>query len=129
VAFNVTTFWGLVEASGTEAVADQVIWRPDAVGSILFLVSSAIALSPDVRRHRHGHARDRSWAISALNMVGSISFGISAVGAYVVPSSNDLLNSTWSNGGTFLGAICFLIGALLVLPRKAEAALASAEPA
>jgi divalent metal cation (Fe/Co/Zn/Cd) transporter len=129
VAFNVTTFWGLVEASGTEAVADQVIWRPDAVGSILFLVSSAIALSPDVRRHRHGHARDRSWAISALNMVGSIFFGISAVGAYVVPSSNELLNSMWANGGTFLGAICFLVGALLVLPRKTETALVSPEPA
>ena len=118
LAFNVTTFWGLVEASGTQSVSNQVIWRPDAVGSILFLVSSAIAFMPDVRRHRHGHARDRSWAISALNMLGSIFFGISAIGAYVVPSTNELLNSEWSNGGTFLGAICFLIGAVLVLPRK-----------
>jgi len=117
VAFNVTTFWGVVEASGTESVSNQVIWRPDAVGSVLFLVSSAIALMPDVRRHRHGHARDRSWTISALNMIGSIFFGLSAVGAYVVPSTNELLNSAWSNGGTFLGAICFLAGAVLVLPR------------
>jgi divalent metal cation (Fe/Co/Zn/Cd) transporter len=119
----------LVEASGTQSVANQVIWRPDAVGSILFLVSSAIALMPDVRRHRHGHARDRSWAISSLNMLGSIFFGISAVGAYVVPSTSELLNSAWSNGGTFLGAICFLIGSLLLLPRKAEVTAASAEPA
>ncbi|MFL6179478.1 MAG: hypothetical protein ACJ74E_06485 [Actinomycetes bacterium] len=118
LAFNVTTFWGLVEASGTQSVTNQVIWRPDAVGSILFLVSSAIALMPDVRRHRHGHARDRSWAISAVNMLGSIFFGISAIGAYVVPATDQLLNSEWSNGGTFLGAICFLIGAVLVLPRK-----------
>ena len=125
LAFNVTTFWGLVEAVGTQSVANQVIWRPDAVGSILFLVSSAIALMPDVRRHRHGHARDRSWAISAVNMLGSIFFGISAVGAYVVPSTNDLLNSAWSNGGTFLGAVCFLIGALLVLPRQSEKAVVS----
>ena len=121
LAFNVTTFWGVVEASGTEAVANQVIWRPDAVGSILFLVSSAIALSPEVRRHRHGHARDRSWTISTLNMVGSIFFGISAVGAYVVPSTDELLNAAWSNGGTFLGALCFLVGAWLVIPRGREA--------
>jgi hypothetical protein len=120
LAFNVTTFWGLVEASGTQSVSNQVIWRPDAVGSILFLVPSALALLPDVRRHRHGHARDRSWAISAVNMLGSIFFGLSAIGAYVVPDTNELLNSRWSNGGTLLGAVCFLIGALLVLPRSRD---------
>ena len=118
LAFNVTTFWGAVEASGSQPVANQVIWRPDAVGSVLFLVSSAIALMPDVRRHRHGHARDRSWSISAINMLGSILFGISAIGAYVIPDTDDLLNTAWSNGGTLFGAICFLIGALLVLPGK-----------
>ena len=116
--FNVTTFAALLEVSGKEAVSNQVIWRPDAIGSILFLVSSAIALMPDVRRHRHGHTRDRSWAISALNMVGSIFFGISAVGAYVVPATDELLNAQWSNGGTFLGALCFLVGAWLVIPRR-----------
>ena len=120
LAFNVTTFWGVVEAIGTQSVANQVIWRPDAVGSVLFLVSSAIALMPEVRRHRHGHARDRSWAISALNMLGSIFFGFSAIGAWVDPSTNELVSSAWSNGGTFLGAVCFLLGALLVLPRASD---------
>ena len=118
--FNVTTLAGLLAVAGDAAVSNQVIWRPDAVGSILFLVSSAIALAPDVRRHRHGHVRDRSWAISALNMVGSVFFGISAVGAYVVPSTEELLNSGWSNGGTFLGAVCFLVGAWLVVPRSRD---------
>lgn len=115
--FNVTTLAALIEVSGRQSVENQVIWRPDAVGSVLFLVSSAIALAPDVRRHRHGHARNRSWAISALNMVGSIFFGLSAIGAYVVPATDELLNATWSNGGTFLGAVCFLAGAWLVIPR------------
>jgi hypothetical protein len=117
IFFNVTTLAALVEVSGTSAVSNQVIWRPDAIGSILFLVSSAIALMPDVRRHRHGYARNRSWTISALNMLGSIFFGISAVGAYVVPDTDELLNAQWSNGGTFLGALCFLVGAWLVIPR------------
>ena len=118
LAFNVTTFWGAVEAAGNQYVANEVVWRPDAVGSVLFLVSSAIALMPDVRRHRHGHARDRSWTISAVNMLGSIFFGLSAIGAYIAPGSTELWNAAWSNGGTFLGAICFLVGALLVLPGK-----------
>lgn len=126
LAFNVTTFWGAVAASGEQAVANQVIWRPDAVGSVLFLVSSAIALMPDVRRHRHGHARDRSWTISALNMLGSVFFGLSAVGAYIAPDSNELLNARWSNGGTLLGAVCFLVGAWLLIPRRrADASAAS----
>jgi hypothetical protein len=37
-----------------------------------------------------------------------------------VPDTNELLNSRWSNGGTLLGAVCFLIGALLVLPRSRD---------
>jgi hypothetical protein len=123
IFFNVTTLAALVDLSGRQAVENQVIWRPDAVGSILFLVSSAIALMPDVRRHRHGHARDRSWTISTFNMVGSIFFGLSAVGAYVVPSTNELLNARWSNGGTLLGALCFLVGAWLVIPRRGVAKL------
>ncbi len=113
-----TTLAAWIDVAGVRAVSNQVIWRPDAVGSVLFLVSSGIALMPDVRRHRHGHARDRSWSISSLNMVGSIFFGISAVGAYVVPASDALLNARWANGGTLLGAVCFLVGAALVIPRR-----------
>ena len=118
--FIVTTMAALIDFVGVKAVSNQVIWRPDAVGSALFLVSSAIALMPDVRRHRHGHARDRSWSISALNMVGSVFFGVSAVGAYVVPASNEELNAVWANGGTLLGAVCFLVGAWLLIPRRSD---------
>ncbi len=117
--FIVTTLAAWIDIAGVQSVSNQVIWRPDAVGSVLFLVSSGIALMPDVRRHRHGHARDRSWTISSLNMVGSIFFGFSAVGAYVVPASEALLNARWANGGTLLGAVCFLAGAWLVVPRRA----------
>ena len=118
VFFNVTTVAAWIDVAGLDAVSNQVIWRPDALGSILFLVSSGIALMPDVRRHRHGHARNRSWTISSLNMVGSIFFGVSAIGAYIVPASNELLNASWANSGTFLGALCFLVGAWLVIPRR-----------
>ena len=114
--FNVTTLAALIQVAGTKPVSDQVVWRPDAVGSVLFLVSSAVALTPESRKARHEHVRGRSWAIAALNMVGSVFFGISAVGAYVVPDTNEVLNSAWANGGTFLGAVCFLVGAWLVIP-------------
>jgi hypothetical protein len=116
--FNVTTLRAALDAAGTGSATAQLVWRPDAIGSVLFLVSSGIALAPEVRRRRHGHARDRSWAIASLSMLGSVFFGLSAIGAYVSPTTGDLLSVRWSNGGTLLGALCFLTGALLLLPRR-----------
>jgi hypothetical protein len=117
--FNVSTFRSAADAAGQDTSYD-LIWRPDLAGSILFLVSSAMAFAPEVRRRRHGHVRDRSWSIGALNFVGSVFFGLSAVGAYLVPSTNELLNVSWSNGGTLLGALCFLLGAALLIPRRTD---------
>ena len=122
VAFNVTTVRAALDASGARTISAAVVWRPDAVGSVLFLVSSGIAMAPEVRWHRHAHARDRSWAIATLNLAGSVLFGASAIGAWTVPSSDALLSEWWSNVGTVGGAICFLAGAVLLLPRRARGA-------
>jgi hypothetical protein len=117
LAFNLSTFRAAVDAAG-ETGPYSLIWRPDVVGSILFLVSSWMAFSPEVRWRRHPHARDRSWTIGALNFIGSVFFGLSAIGAYLIPADNTLLNAQWSNGGTLLGALCFLAGAILLVPRR-----------
>jgi hypothetical protein len=117
--FNVTTFLALIDAVGTGDASAQAVWKPDAYGSVAFLVSSGLAFAPEVRRRRHSHVRDRSWAIGALNLVGSVFFGLSAVGAYTLTSTGELLSSWWSNVGTFAGALCFLVGALLLVPREA----------
>jgi hypothetical protein len=115
--FNVTTFRALADAAGTADAGALAVWKPDAYGSVAFLVSSGLAFAPEVRRRRHGHVRDRSWAIGALNLVGSVFFGLSAVGAYTLTATDELLSSWWSNAGTLLGALCFLVGAWLLLPR------------
>ena len=120
LAFNVTTLRGALVAAGSNDASAELVWRPDAIGSVLFLVSSAVAFLPEVRKRRHDHVRDRSWTIAALNLLGSVFFGLSAVGAYTIPASNELLNARWSNGGTFLGAVCFLVGAALLLPRRSR---------
>jgi hypothetical protein len=49
-------------------------------------------------------------------MLGSIAFGISAVYALVLPGTADLLDARAVNAWTLLGAICFLIGAYLLVP-------------
>lgn len=118
VAFNVTTLRSAFDAAGAGDATTAQVWNPDAVGSVMFLVSSGLAFAPEVRWRRHRHARDRSWAIAALNLVGSIFFGASAVGAYTLTSTDQLVSLEWANVGTFLGAVCFLAGAALLLPRQ-----------
>ena len=51
-----------------------------------------------------------------LNLVGSVFFGVSAIGACVNPDTGDVTNLRWDNGGTFAGALCFLIAAAMLVP-------------
>ncbi len=108
--FNVTTFTAMNDALSTKQ-EDLRVWAPDALGSICFLVASALALYPVWGR------RDTPWRIAALNMLGSVFFGISAVASWVVPDTGELLNTQATNTFTFLGAVCFLAGAWLLRPR------------
>ena len=117
--FNVTTFAAFAACLGAENAGEHV-WRPDAVGSILFLVSSLLA----VRATRHaGRLWDpdvRSWWNTWLNAVGSVAFGISAIAAWVDPSTGQAVSTEWTNLGTFIGAICFMVAALLVKPSRQD---------
>ena len=114
--FNVTTLRAALEAASRASYDAHQVWAPDAFGSVLFLVSSAIALAPEVHRRRLWRIRDRAWVIAAVNMLGSILFGVSAVAAWTVPSTGDIVSLWWANAGTFFGALCFLVGAVLMLP-------------
>ena len=53
-------------------------------------------------------------------MLGSVFFAVSAVGAYTLPTTTDLVSVFWANLGTLLGAACFLAAAVLSLPRAAH---------
>jgi hypothetical protein len=69
--------------------------------------------------------RDLSWSVAVLNLVGSVAFAISAIGAYVVPSTGELRSLELDNLGTFVGSLCFLAGAVLLIPDQAESQVAS----
>ena len=60
--------------------------------------------------------RDVSWWIVNINMLGSVAFGVSAIYAVVLPGTAELLDVWAVNAWTLLGAICFLIGAYLLVP-------------
>jgi hypothetical protein len=113
--FNINTFDALLP--GLDWLQeDLLIWTPDALGSICFLVASALALLEYGGGRISWQPRDVSWWIVNINMLGSIAFGISAVYALVLPGTADLLDARAVNAWTLLGAICFLIGAYLLVP-------------
>jgi hypothetical protein len=124
LCFNVSTGFAMVQQFNAEQV-HRFVWSPDLYGSIAFLVASWLAFK-EVRDNWHGKPdRGSEWWVTVLNLVGSIAFGISAIGAYAIPQTGELLNEAASNAGTFVGALCFFAGAYLLWP-EAEAALAEA---
>ena len=117
--FNVSC--GVAMAANLSAQAThQHVWRPDAIGSVCFLVSSVLSWYEVC----HGWAAWRpaswSWWITLVNLIGSIAFGISAVAGYVNPVTGQVHNAGRADTQTLIGAICFLIGAILLLPERTE---------
>lgn len=114
--FNASTFAALVQA----ADVNRYVWRPDALGSVCFLVASELAFAEVGHRWMSWRPGLRGWWIAALNLGGSVAFGVSAIAAYVVPDSGEPRNVQLVNLGTFLGAVGFLVGALLLLPERTD---------
>jgi hypothetical protein len=102
--FNVTTFQAM-HTELTDPDYDRLVWRPDAFGSVCFLVSGVIA-------YRAG--RGQGWQ-PAVNLLGCVFFGVSAVAGYVVPSRGSMIDLAAANWNTALGAACFLACALATL--------------
>ncbi|MET8149493.1 hypothetical protein ACIBSW_38550 [Actinoplanes sp. NPDC049668] len=112
--FNMSTLAALVQNASVQE-QDRRVWRPDAVGSMLFLVSSVFGILV-VASLRAGRPRSLPWAVAWLNMVGSVFFMASALASYVLPSTGDALAERLAVAGTLLGALCFLAGAVLMFP-------------
>ncbi len=112
--FNVTTYRAMhVALTSTEY--NKLVWRPDALGSICFLVSGVIAYRA---APRHGWLPAREgpgWWEASVNLLGCILFGISAVAGHVVPQTGSIRNLAAANVNTSLGAACFLACAVATL--------------
>ena len=124
VFFNVSTFAALKH--GLDArTTDIRVWTPDAAGSACFLVASALAYAEVCGRWVCWSVRSLPWSITVINLLGSVLFGLAAIGALVEPSTQQPVAARLDNAGTALGAICFFVGALLLLPEARRAARAA----
>ena len=81
--------------------------------------TSPTSRSPATRSGRASATLE--WKIAAVNLVGCIAFGISAIASFWVPDSGGVLALAASNWFTALGGLCFLVGAVLLLPESAAA--------
>ena len=124
IFFNISTFAALLH-NLTVKQQDRRVWRPDFYGSTLFLVASLFAI---LALGRLLSFRSFPWWIAWLNMIGSILFMASAVASFVLPSSGELINNPISVGGTLLGAVCFLLGAILMFPAWRRSVRAATRP-
>lgn len=113
--FNISTTDALV-TSLNSATRLGSGWRPDFFGSVAFLVASVCAVIATTERDALWDPNARLWRCTWLNMLGSVFFGISAFGAFVIPETGDLVSLLWANLGTFLGAVCFFTAAVLSRP-------------
>jgi|SRR5450755_136938 hypothetical protein len=112
--FNVTTYMALDTALSSSDY-NRLVWRPDAFGSVCFLVSGVIAYRASARRGWLPKRGGPGWWEPSINLLGCVFFGISAVAGYVVPSTGSMLDLAAANFNTALGAACFLGCALATL--------------
>src|SRR3954468_16839462 len=127
VFFNVSCFFGMKHGFDVQQV-NRRVWAPDAFGSICFLVASELAFAEVCGRWVCLRGRSSAWRIVALNMLGSIAFGVAAVASVVQPSSAEPVSAAIANAGTAIGALCFLAAALMLIPEPAPKAKASPRP-
>jgi hypothetical protein len=127
VCFNVTTL-AAIDDSLNATQAHRLVWVPDMAGSVCFLVASGLAWFEVSHGWWSWRPIDTSWRIAALNLAGSIAFGVSAVASKIVPTTGEPRNIMLVNLGTALGGLCFLAGALFLFPERTAAPAADPHP-
>ncbi|MDX1889131.1 hypothetical protein [Mycolicibacterium sp. 050158] len=118
VLFNVST--GAAVWAHAVMSERRLVWAPDATGSLAFLVSAVLGVLAVSASIGAWAPEARDWHAGWVNMIGCIAFGASAVGAFVYRSGG-IADQALANLGTFLGALCFLVAALLLVPRSGRA--------
>jgi hypothetical protein len=97
----------------TTAQEHRLVWSPEFVGCVLFLLSGHLALTEMHRDRPRGRRADLGWWIVVVNQVGSALFMAAAVAAFVRPSTGDELAVGLANWATFAGAACFAVAGVM----------------
>ena len=104
--FNVDTFRAMQQSFDTSDV-DRLVWRPEAIGSVCFLISGVLAYLEVRDGGLLVAKRTLEWKIVVVNLAGCILFGVSAVAGYIVPETGDVLDLAAANAVTLARGAVF----------------------
>jgi hypothetical protein len=96
----------------TPAQLDRLVWSPDIIGCILFLVSGLLAMVDISGSWWRLRGEGLGWWIVFVNQVGSVLFMVSGVASFV-RADGDMIAVALANWGTFGGAACFAVAGLM----------------
>ncbi len=118
IMFNLNTFDAFLDLGwlGT----DLLIWVPDTIGSILFLLSAILGVFELCHRLWCWQWHSISWWIVVTNFAGCVAFMISAVLAFVRPDPILDNLAVYATLFTLIGAVCFLVSSYLLWPELVE---------
>lgn len=119
VFFNFNTF-DAIHPAADWYVQDLTIWTPGMIGSILFLVSGYLAFIEACHGYWAWRPKDLDWRIVFVNLLGCIFFMTAGILAYVPKGKEPDWIVDAANIHLWLGALGFLIGAVLLMRESAQ---------
>ena len=115
ILFNFNTADAMI--SGLNWVGEDIlIWTPNMLGCICFLIASYFALMEVCHKHLSFAPSDISWWIAMINLAGSIAFQVSALYSFVTPTGEGDTALWLASLFTLVGALCFFVGSYLMIP-------------
>ncbi|MEU9482748.1 hypothetical protein AB0D83_03620 [Streptomyces decoyicus] len=92
---------------------NRLVWAPDMVGCLLFLISGQLAVIEVCHGRLCLERRSLGWWIVALNQLGSVLFMVAALAAFTRPETGSPAGVGIANWGTLTGALCFAVAGVL----------------
>ena len=94
------------------AQEDRLVWSPDIIGCILFLLSGLLAMVDISGSWWRLRGEGLGWWIVFVNQVGSVLFMVSGIASFV-RADGDMIAVGIANWGTFGGAACFAVAGFM----------------
>jgi hypothetical protein len=96
----------------TPTQEDRLVWNPDVIGCLLFLISGFLAMVDISGSWWRLRGEGLGWWIVFVNQVGSVLFMVSGIASFV-RADGDMIAVGIANWGTFGGALCFAIAGVM----------------
>jgi hypothetical protein len=96
----------------TPTQEDRLVWNPDIIGCLLFLISGFIAMIDISGTWWRIRGENLGWWIVFVNQVGSVLFMASGVASFV-RADGDMIAVNIANWGTLTGALCFAVAGVM----------------